>query len=178
MLDKFFQQLFSKKKKTGFSLLEVIIAIFVLTTGILAVMSLIYKTVASSSFSSNRLIAAYLAQEGIEIVRNIRDTNWIQIQQKIPGKNWNDGLGLGTYQADYDDPSLTSITNPSYLNIETNNGFYGYDNGTQTSFQRTITISNGPITDSLEIRVDVSWRERGVTYNFPPVIERLYNWYK
>ena len=55
--------------------MEAIVAIFVITTGIVGVLSLVTQTISSATFSKDKLIAAYLAQEGIEIVRNIRDTN-------------------------------------------------------------------------------------------------------
>ncbi len=156
-------------KKLGFTLLEVVIAIFVLTVAILGTMILIYNTLLASSITSNRLIAAYLAQEGIEIVRNIRDTNWLE------GDDWKNGLGNGDWQADYDDLSLTSYNPGNVLYIDAN-GFYNYFSGSPTKFQRKITIGSGPVSDSLEVTVEVNWQERGKPYSFT-VKERLYKWY-
>ena len=106
------------KSKRGFTLLEVITAIFILTVGTGASFALIQQTLLASSLIEFKLIASYLAQEGIEIVRNIRDTNWLQEQRNTePAKSspWDDGLcGGGTcyWQADY--TTATFIGIPPY----------------------------------------------------------------
>ena len=64
--------------KKGFTILEIILAIFILTTAIFGSFALIQQTVAGASLNQSKLIAYYLAQEGIENVKNIRDTNWLQ----------------------------------------------------------------------------------------------------
>lgn len=164
----------SKKitQKKGFTILEMIITAFVISVAFIAVMSLITRTIVDVKSNSSRLTAFYLAQEGIEIVRNIRDSNW------LGGENWNNGLTAGSYQADYNDITLFSYPN-SYLKINSN-GFYNYDEGVNTNFQREITISypnsaECPQEDCLEVEVKALWSERG---NNQSVIvrERLYNW--
>ena len=70
-------------KKKGFTLLEVIVAILVVIVGVLAAYTVTQKIIFYTYRSSSRLTAAYLAQEGIEIVRNIRDTNWLQLNDRV-----------------------------------------------------------------------------------------------
>src|SRR3989338_10456135 len=74
----------------GFTLIEVIVAVFVLTIGVVGVFALVNQTMAASSILTSRLIAAYLAQEGIEIARNIRDGNFLEAGE--PDWEWADGL--------------------------------------------------------------------------------------
>ncbi len=164
----FTPQNFAKQNLDGFTLLETIVAIFVITVGIIGVLSLVTQTISSATFSSHRLIAAYLAQEGIEIVRNIRDTNWLR------SLGWNNGLGTGEYEADYQASSLSNFSG-SPLNLENVTGYYGYDGGNATKFTRKITIGAGPIADSLNIKVEVFWEEKGKPYSIPAQ-ENLYNW--
>jgi len=154
----------------GFTILEVIVAIFVITAGIVGVSGLITQTIGSVTISSQKLVAAYLAQEGIEIVRNIRDTNWLEEAA------WDDGLGVGYWEGDYDDTqNLTSWVDPgNFLNIDVS-GFYSYSAGTQTKFKRKITIGSGPILDSLNVKVEVLWKEKGETYQVEAQ-ENLYDW--
>jgi type II secretory pathway pseudopilin PulG len=149
----------------SFTLIETIVAIFILTTGILALSSLISYFISTSSISSQRLVAAYLAQEGIEIVRNLRDTNLLN------GRNWDYGLGNGDWQADYDDFTLSPYAG-SFLNLETN-GFYGYNSGTQTNFKRKITLQKSG--DVLKVLVEVSWQERRRSHSLTAQAN-LYNW--
>jgi len=164
--------------KKGFTLLEVMIAIFLVTVGIVGVFALINKSAVQMGASPNSLIAAYLAQEGIEIVRNIRDTNWIE----TPTVFWDDGLTLGNNSADYNDLFLTPIPRgvaPPYLNTDTN-GYYSYDVANNpTIFRRNIIISKIPLAGSeyaLKVLVDVSWTEKGKINNVK-VEDHLYNWH-
>ncbi len=76
-----------KANLTGFTILEVLVTILVITIGGLATYAMVQQIIFSTLSSSYRFSAAYLAKEGIENVRNIRDTNWLQ-----EAPNWYDGL--------------------------------------------------------------------------------------
>lgn len=153
--------------KLGFTIIEAITAIFLITVGIVGISGLITQLITSSTISSQKLIASYLGQEGIEIVRNIRDTNLLEIE------NWDNGLAAGSWQADYNDQSLSPYTGV-FLNIESASGLYGYDSGNPTIFQRKIIITK-PQDDILEIRVQIFWQEKGRSHQLT-VQENLYNW--
>ncbi len=64
--------------KSGESLVEVIMAIFVVAIGASVAATLVVTSFQSNNFSRDNLIAVNLAAEGIEAVRSIRDTNWLQ----------------------------------------------------------------------------------------------------
>ena len=64
--------------KKSFTLLETLVAIYVLLVGIVGVMDITSQNLASGTISKNQLIAANLAQEGIELVRNKRDSNFLE----------------------------------------------------------------------------------------------------
>ena len=68
----------SMLNKNGFTIIEVIIATSILTIGVLGAFSAIQMIIASTSIISSQLAATYLAQEGIENVRAIRDSNWLE----------------------------------------------------------------------------------------------------
>jgi type IV pilus modification protein PilV len=61
--------------KKGFSLVEVLVSILVLSFGIVGISSLMMQNIKASVEAKNQIIAAELAQEGIELVRNMRDNN-------------------------------------------------------------------------------------------------------
>ena len=169
----------------GFTLLEVMVAIFVITVGIAGVMTILQRTMFLTSISSSRLTAAYLAQEGIEIVRNVRDTNWLEAGSTA--NDWDEGLNIGSncpagcivdYNHSYDpgdllDPYLPVFTG-QFLRVDSN-GFYSYNGPieTQTKFQRKITTA--PAADFLNVKVDIFWSEKGKSYTFSAQ-ENLYNW--
>jgi type II secretory pathway pseudopilin PulG len=79
-------------KKNSFTILEVILAIFILTVAVGASFTLIQQSLISASLAKSKLTAAYLAQEGIEVIRNARDNNWLKIHYGISGVSWDDGL--------------------------------------------------------------------------------------
>lgn len=79
------------KKYRGFTLLEVLVAIFLLTLGIGGSFALVSQAAVSSQLTVARLEAAYLAQEGIELIRNTRDANFLKIY-KGAGTDWLEGL--------------------------------------------------------------------------------------
>ncbi len=160
---------FTKKIKNGFTLIEVITAIFVLTLGSLGIMVLIDKNLISGSQTKSKLIASYLAQEGIEIVRSIRDSNWIN---KNP---WDKGLAVGScYEADYQSLALSTCLG-NYLNVD-DNQFYSYSEGSPSKFKREIAISDKS-TDLLREKITsrVEWEIKGQEYNIE-VAEYLYDW--
>ncbi len=155
--------------KKGFTLLEVIIAIFVILVGVVGTFAATQQIISYTSFSNSKLTAVYLAQEGIEIVRDIRDTNWLD----PANPSWDDGLGSGNWQADYNDSSLFPY-NGNFLNLETA-GFYGYEGDTPTKFKRKITINsvdtNSDGENDLEVTVLVEWEDHEIT-----IWENLYNY--
>ncbi len=74
------------KSGAGFTILELMTAIVVISIGILGAYSVVQQMFVYTSVSSHRLTAAYLAQEQVELVRNARDVNWIR------GVDWRTGL--------------------------------------------------------------------------------------
>lgn len=165
-----------KTAKNGFTIIELMVTIFIMTVGLAGISNLIQQTTSFVFVSSSKLTASYLAQEGIEIVRNIGDTNLIERE------DYAQGLDSGNWEADYTSQSLTDTYDGDNLNIDVNS-FYSYSSGTQTKFKRKITItptteplpptSNG--WDYLKISVQVSWQEKGKPYEVTAE-ERLYGW--
>ncbi len=152
-------------KNKGFTLLEMIMAVFVIMVGIVGVYGVFSRLISQSSLNSSRLVAVYLAQEGVELVRNIRDGNWLE----PGGTAWDAGLADGEYIIDYDDAYLKSFED-EVLNLDTNN-FYSYDLITKpTKFKRKITITKMTV-DELKVFVKVEWPEGSVI-----IQEHLYDW--
>lgn len=159
----------------GFTLMEVMIAITVLMVGVVGAYSAVQKIVSFASTSSFQLPAIYLSQEGLEIVRNIRDTNWLD----PAGPSWDQGivccaapLPSCECEADYRSTALELYQDPGrFLKIyDSGNGdFYCYStsaDAVQTAFKRKILIT--PVDEDLDgdndvlgVRATVSWTERG-----------------
>lgn len=68
------------KNNKAFSLIEVMISIFVFTLWVMWVYAIIVSTMQVNDYNKNYIIASNLAREQIELVRNIRDANYKNIQ--------------------------------------------------------------------------------------------------
>lgn len=71
------KKMFKIRNEKGFSLIEVMIGMTILTIAIVAATSILISLINSNKNITRTLQAYNLAQEGIEAVRNIRDTNWL-----------------------------------------------------------------------------------------------------
>lgn len=157
----------SINKNKAFTLLEAILAIFVTLVGVLAAYGLVQQILSYISISSSRFTAVYLAKEGIEIVRNIRDTNWIE------GEAWDNDLWGGDWQADYASQTINNnYDGGDFLNIDAN-GLYSYFPGTATKFKRKISIVPIVLPESMIVSVQVEWEEDSIISQ-----EILYRWWE
>lgn len=81
--------------QSGQTLIETVVAIFMLVSGIAAAVGLAIFAFSSSQNVSNQMIAVGLAREGIEAVKNMRDTNWLR-QTNIDRDCYNSDSGAST----------------------------------------------------------------------------------
>ncbi|HVZ11084.1 MAG TPA: prepilin-type N-terminal cleavage/methylation domain-containing protein [Candidatus Paceibacterota bacterium] len=151
----------------GFTLVEAIVALVVLTVALIPVLQLSDSSLRAATAIRDDMIAAGLAQEGIEVVRTIRDANWFNNQA------FNTGLANGTYRVEWNSTSLTAVgSNPP---LKLNNGIYNYTTGADTQFYRTITIT-GISSSELKVTSQVSWTARGNNSKSVQAEEHLFDW--
>jgi type II secretory pathway pseudopilin PulG len=174
-----------EKRQKAFTLIEVLIAITVLIIGILSGFILVTKALYNVAVIKDRLTASFLAQEGIELTRQIRDSNFLRIlDSEEESADWRDGLGDGTYIIESKVDSEESIRlvpieedQNRFLFYDNVLKIYNYDdNGEPTSFNRKIKITT--ISDD-EIRVEsiMQWKTRTIDFDLF-VEDHLYNWMK
>lgn len=167
----------------GFTLVELLIAISVISVGIAGAFIATQQSISVIDYANSRFTAALLAQEGVEIIKNIRDTNLLQHTQ------WDDGFSTdGDYEVKYTDthsvtPSLANVfCSPNCFNDlaflkKTDNGFYNYNAlNPDTKFKRKINITTiSP--DKLELEITVYWRKRRGGYSELILKQHIYNWF-
>ena len=187
----------SKRKYNAFTLVEALVAISILLTGIISGFILVTRSLYNAKLIQDRLTASFLAQEGIELVRKIRDSNYVK---NIQGDNikWNKDLepNLGPSSMEPSSSYYIQI-NPINKSVELTqcltpceesripqlkyNDEYGfnYTSGEDTNFTRIIRID---VIDDKHLRVSsiVTWKTRNI-----PFLEKtggikaedhLYNW--
>jgi len=93
------------KNKKGFSLIEIVIAITTLVVVVVAATTLIVSSIRTTTTNVDNIVAYNLAQEGLEAVRNMRDSNWLSNQDWRKGGNifWGEDFDKseGVYTVDY-----------------------------------------------------------------------------
>jgi len=97
------------KKNQGFSLAEIVVAIFVIGLTSSASYIITSINIRSQIVGQDFTIASNLAREGIEVVRGIRDSNWLYYSgsRRAPSgepsrDHWNDGFdGVDSFGQDY-----------------------------------------------------------------------------
>lgn len=77
----------SPQSHTGFTLIETLVAIFIFSAALVALSGIAARGVSSVNRAKEVVTAEFLAQEGLEVVRNIRDTTTLQ-----GGALWNEGF--------------------------------------------------------------------------------------
>lgn len=65
---------------TAFSIIEVMVGIFIFSLGLISIYALLVSSLRVSDYNKNAIIAGNLAREQIELVRNMRDTNYKKLQ--------------------------------------------------------------------------------------------------
>ena len=170
------------------SLVESLVAIGILSLSILATFTAVQGGLQASIGVKDRTIAYHLAQEGMEIIRNIRDNNGLN---SINGgsNHWVTGLANTNFSptgicygfnctVDTTTIPITiaqcSGTCP-YLRQDPVSGLMGYNAGwTATTFRRDITFSVPYSLDEVIVYITITWTTRGATNTFQ-VSEILYN---
>lgn len=104
-----------RKNNTAESLIEVIIAVSVITTILVPASGLYVTSLRNTSINRNDLIAATLAEEGLEVMRHIRDTNFLRFSPKA-SECWN----TKPDHTDLDGCENNTITAGSYKLIRDN----------------------------------------------------------
>ncbi len=173
--------------KNGFTIVESLVAITILILAITGISSAIRTGISSYTLSRDQVIAFYLAQEGFEFIRNMRDEN------ALNGRNWLYGIA-----ADVNDPCHFGIApNQNVCTVDPvlsavpircgvpgscpilrqdgTNLFYGYDpTWNATKFRRQIILSQINANE-ISVTVTVDWVHGQTSKQFRAQ-ENLLNW--
>lgn len=156
----------------GQLLIEAMIAIAVVVVGMLGILAFLLQSLSLNRVVSDQFTGAYLASEGIELTKNILDSNLIAPH----AGPWNVGFNSGDYEIDYQDTSLVGNTATGRnLLYDSGTHLYGYKSGNPTPFERKITIKviSG---DEIQVNSVVSWTTLGGG-NFSVNLEdHFFNW--
>ncbi len=162
--------------EAGFTLVETLVAIAIFATSITGLIAITAQGINDNDFVKNKLTASHLSAEGVELVRNMRDT----IALSGTADSWETFLGdtsIGAGECYSTDETnicmidgsvgqITAITcgeECPKLRYDEDSGTYGYLFNQETNFVRTISIA--PISnDEVLIKSVVSWTQGQKTF--------------
>jgi prepilin-type N-terminal cleavage/methylation domain-containing protein len=169
------------QKNKAFTLIETLVAISVLSVAVGGALTIAQKSLQSAYYSKDETTASYLAAEGIELVRNIRDNTAIANSNGAT-LNWLNGLSacVGGSHCRIDGTNLAIVScggacSSSPLKITTT-GIYDYAAGVATRFTRDITLVETVVDREAIVTSTVTWSS-GPFSNHPITLtERILNW--
>lgn len=189
----------------GFTIVEAMVAIFILTISVSAMLNVTASAAISARYSRNEITANYLLQEAIDSVKNSRDT--IAFQMKDLGGGWNNFLSrygypgnkcFSNYGCDFKmdvfDPTSSlggdildcSSSGCPPLSYNANGGtslFYNHITGTGTVasiFTRKVNMVISPSNpDEVKVTAVVTWNNNASAATRTQTLEiSLLNWQK
>jgi len=177
-------------QQAGFTLIETLVAISLLTIAIVAPISLTEQSLQSALYARDQITAFHLAQEAIEAVRSIRDGQILQITQtaNASGLNIFGPIPLNnepfTIDARSTDSSqaITACDPDPYDGIcpplQTDGTLYGYQSGwADTNFTRTVKAAFvGSGQDEIRVTVTVTWQTGAYQIRSFSISENMYRW--
>lgn len=136
----------------GQSLVEALVALAAAAVIVSAIAVAVITSVNNSDFSRNQNLATQYAQEGIEVLRNLSQTDWV-----------NFSTFAGTYCLAQDS---TTLTTPSGSGCTQNVSSYYIR-------QVTITPVSGNCSGNTKILVSVSWSDGKCTSSSNPFCHKV-----
>lgn len=177
----------------GFTLVETLVAVTILSVAIVAPMSLTANSLATAYYARDQITAFHFAQEAIEAIRHARDNNIlanvygssVDLLQGIPSTNNQ------PFIVDTRDDSTDLCSADGCPPLQTSGELYGYrpgcamptidcgsaDGWQNSRFTRTVTaeyIAGG--TDEIRVSVEVKWATGAFKTRAFSISENLYRW--
>lgn len=178
----------SNNSREGFTLVETLVAIAILLIAVVGPISLIGNAIHNLYYAKDEMIAINLAQEGIEVVRQKRDSNLLS------NTSWDTDFVTNALGAAKDyivdvTPSVAGATliqcstspcgvtqTPVYLNTTTSfykQGLVQPGGTTKTQFSRRISVSG--TGNERAVTAMVTWKTGG-TNGTVSVSENIFKW--
>lgn len=181
MINKTMQQ-----KNKGFTLIEVLVSVFILITAVVVPLTIGSKAYAYSNFVRDQSTASYLAQEAVEFIRLTRDNAslnpspsgaWVDFKSNISNCMSDDGCQLDVLASSVSIDQCAEKCDSLYRQ---NDGTYTYIPvvGSNRWFVRTIktTLVGKNAFERVQVEVTVLWNTNGIDERSFTVTDYLTPW--
>lgn len=173
------------KHKTGFTLVETLVAISILILVIIGPMTTAQRGIQTARYANEQMTAVFLAQEAIEAVRELRDKE--ALRAYVGGATVDTSMWSSNVVSDCDSGCayVRGMSNPFRPCGSTNNNCrllvdenhtytHEYSSVNRDSpFTRTVTVGT-PVSGGVPVTVDVEWQS--TAFNATPKHVILQTW--
>ncbi len=163
----------ARLRRQGQMIIEATVSVSIMIVGLLGIFVLVSRSLNMYHTAAQGYVAANLAAEGIEVTKNILDTNILK-----GGVAWNYGFNDRSYygiQYNSKDMALVSGNPNNTLLYDSATGLYSYDTGNKTVYKRTVVINNIS-QNEIQVNSIVTYTiNTGATLNVN-VEDHFYNW--
>ncbi len=156
MMTKFFR----KNKTRAFMTVEILVSAYIITLVILATLNIAQRSTYISRHTFYTAQGVFLAEEGAEAIRIMRDNNWTNISSKSNGVPYYFQFSGGTW---------VLTTNQAYESI---NGvkrkviFHGVSrDGSTRDINTGSNCSSGCDAGTRRVNINANWTENGQYYD-------------
>ncbi len=172
--------------KKGFSLIETLVATAIIVLAAVGPLRMAGTSLSQANYIKDQIVATFLAQEGLEIMRNIRDSSDItaigNLKSLCGGSNSCTVSGIDSHNTGYEVTQCTNNACPT-LDYDTENNLYCYKTqgkekcpgqNVSSIFTRTVTIQEVVPGSEYKVHSLIQWK-RGYG---PRTIELTENLFK
>ncbi len=176
------------KKENGFTLVESLTAIFILTLSIVGLMGVVSSSLFAARYGRDEITANFLLQEVVDYIRNDRDSSvflsstvgstetlWTNFYNKYTNCFSNDGCTIDVLE---DMTSTSPVSCPalgcpnlyykasptgteSFYKTDDGSGMTGY---TKTNFKRKIVVKQDTLDpNQINVKVTIDWKNGNLT---------------
>jgi type II secretory pathway pseudopilin PulG len=180
-------------QQSGFTLIEALVGIAMLLLAIIGPMAIAQSGLQNSIFAKDQIVAFYIAQEGVELVRSLRDEN------ALADNSWLTGIPAQSGEICHSSGAGCGIDpeNMNFINCANNGGtacvlyyhasglapggqrgIYGHtvSGGQPTVFSRSIKVTVLPGNKEATIDSTATWLSRGTSKSIT-VQSRIFDQY-
>ena len=196
------KHLLKQKIARGFTLIETLIAVLILTTAVAGPLTIASKGLTATLVAKDQISAFYLAQDAVEYVHFLRDSACLaagpQPSGGCPVGTWLSGLvnctsADGSKSCYFDslehNPQLpaTCVTGCPVMQYDGSSHSFNYNPDTANApftpqrYVRTVTMQNDPTgvatpIDEAILTVTMTWSDMGGITHTAVVRENLFRW--
>lgn len=164
-----------KDPRAGQSLIEMIVALTMLTTAFLGITTLLTRSFSLNRTATTETVASYLAAEGIELTKNMIDYDVYH------GNAWETCCSAGDHSVDIANLISLGSTPDEYLKFDSNPNdstanMYQYKTGSDSPYKRRIRITI-PQNYEIDVQSVVTWSSGLGTNESVTAEDHFYDWH-